>query len=105
VSDCEAAIDWDAGALRLRKRASHVEWEKKTMRTILALGLLISLSAAANAATVHHHRRHAVASQRTVIDSVPGFAYAPAEQPRAYQPVPYSDQPSPYDNRYPNWGG
>jgi hypothetical protein len=66
------------------------------MRTILApglsLGLLISLSAAANAATVHHHRHHvAVHSSRgTIIDSVPD---------------PYNDQPSPYDNRFPNWGG
>ena len=81
------------------------------MRTILAsalsLGLLLLLSAAANAATAHHHRRHvAVHSSRgTIIDSVPGYAYAPAEAPRVYQPDPYNDQPSPYDNRYPNWGG
>jgi hypothetical protein len=81
------------------------------MRTILvsglSLGLLISLSAAANAATVHHHRRHAAvhSSQGTIIDSVPGYAYAPAEAPRIYQPDPYNDQPSPYSNRYPNWGG
>jgi hypothetical protein len=75
------------------------------MRTIIALSLLISLSAAANAATVHHHRRHAAvhSSQGAIIDSVPGYAYAPAEAPRIYQP--YSDQPSPYENRFPNWGG
>jgi hypothetical protein len=84
------------------------------MRTILALGLLISLSAAANAATVHrhrplhHHQGHAAvqSSQGVIVDSVvPGYAYAPTEAPRVYQPDRYNDQPSPYDNRFPNWGG
>ncbi|MBV8698729.1 hypothetical protein [Bradyrhizobium sp.] len=81
------------------------------MRTILAsglsLGLLLSLSVAANAATTHHHRRHAAvhSSQGVIVDTVPGYAYAPEETPRVYQPAPYSDQPSPYDNRFPNWGG
>jgi hypothetical protein len=80
---------------------------ENAMRAVLALGLLISLSAAANAATMHHHRRHAVvqSGRGVIVDSVPGYAYAPAETPRSYQPAPYSDQPSPYDNRYPNWGG
>ena len=81
------------------------------MRTILAsglsLGLLLSLSAAANAATTHHHRRHVAvhSSQGVIVDSVPGYAYAPEEAPRVYQPDRYNDQPSPYDNRFPNWGG
>ena len=85
------------------------------MRTILAsglssglaLGLLLSLSAAANAATTHHHRRHAAvrSSQGVIVNSVPGYAYAPPEAPRVYQPDPYNDQPGPYDNRFPNWGG
>jgi hypothetical protein len=84
------------------------------MRTILAsglsfglsLGLLLSLSAA-SAATTHHHRRHAAvhSSQGVIVDSVPGYAYAPDESPRVYQPDRYNDQPSPYDNRFPNWGG
>ena len=73
----------------------------------LSLGLLLSLSAAANAATTLHHRRHIAvhSSQGVIVDSVPGYAYAPAEAPRVYQPDRYNDQPSPYDNRYPNWGG
>jgi hypothetical protein len=81
------------------------------MRTILAtglsLGLLLSLSAAANAATTHHHRRHVAvhSSQGVIVDSVPGYAYAPAEPPQVYQPDRYNDQPSPYANRFPNWGG
>jgi hypothetical protein len=56
---------------------------------------------------VHHHRRHAAihSSRGVIVDSVPGYAYAPAEAPRYSQPSPYSDQPSPYDNRFPNWGG
>jgi len=81
------------------------------MRTILAsvlsLGLLLSLSAAASAATTHHHRHHVAvhSSQGVLMDSVPGYAYAPAEAPRVYQPDRFNDQPSPYDNRFPNWGG
>ena len=73
----------------------------------LALGLLLSLSAAANAATAHHHRRHAAvhSSQGVIVDSVPGYAYAPDASPRVYRPDPNNDQPSPYDNRFPNWGG
>ena len=77
------------------------------LSSVLSLGLLLSLSAAANAATAHHHRRHAAvhSSQGVIVDSVPGYAYAPAESPRVVQPDPYNDQPSPYDNRFPNWGG
>jgi|KBSMisStandDraft_5_1062788.scaffolds.fasta_scaffold1562163_2 hypothetical protein len=77
------------------------------LSSVLSLGLLLSLSAAANAATAHHHRRHAAvhSSQGVIVDSVPGYAYAPEEAPRVYQPDRYNDQPSPYDNRFPNWGG
>jgi hypothetical protein len=80
------------------------------MRTILALGLLVILSGAANAATVYHaHRHHAVvrSNQGLILsDPASGFAYVPSGPPIHYQPAPYyNDQPSPYDNRYPNWGG
>ena len=77
------------------------------MRAILALGLLIALSAAADAATVHH-RRHAVVSpnQGYTQGVRSGFAYAPVGAAIRDQQVPYyNDQPSPYENRYPNWGG
>jgi hypothetical protein len=70
------------------------------MRSILALSLLVTLCAAANAATASHsHRRHAP-------DPASGFAYAPPRPPIHYQAAPYyNSQPSGYGNRYPNWGG
>jgi hypothetical protein len=76
------------------------------MRSILALSLLITLYTFANAATVSHsQRQHAVvrAKQRVTVGPVPGFAYAPPGPPVRYHPAPL--EPSPYDNRYPNWGG
>lgn len=78
------------------------------MRSILALSHLITLCASANAATMSHsHRRHAVvrAKQSVIVGTVPGFAYAPPGPQVHYHPAPLGDQPSPYDNRYPNWGG
>lgn len=72
------------------------------MRYILAFSLLITLHASASAANTSHVRRqHAVdrARQGVTADTVPGFAYAP---PVRY---PARPEPSPYDNRYPNWGG
>jgi hypothetical protein len=78
------------------------------MRSILALSLLITLYAFADAATASRsHRRHAVvrAKQSVIVGTVPGFAYAPPGPPVHYQPAPLGNQPSPYDNRYPNWGG
>jgi len=74
------------------------------MRAILALGLLITLCASADAAPAHH-RRHATANPNQGYSerAVSGFAYAP-DGPAVRQ-VPYDDQPSVYDNRYPNWGG
>ncbi len=74
------------------------------MRFILALGLLITLCATADAATARH-RRHVVVStnQGYASRALSGFAYAPAG-PTVRQ-LPYNDQPSPYENRYKNWGG
>jgi len=76
------------------------------MRSILALCLLITLSAFADAATASHpHRRHAVVrvKQSVMVGTVAGFAYAPLGPPVRYHPAPFA--PSPYENRYPNWGG
>jgi hypothetical protein len=62
-----------------------------TMRSLLILGLLMSLCASANAATLHHHRsRHHVVIPPGVAssyDAVPGWTYA----------APYNDAPSYYD--------
>ena len=77
------------------------------MRSVLALGLLLSLCASANAATVHHHRRHIAVSpnQGLILGPASGWAYAPP--PVRYAPAPYyNDQPDPrVDNPYKNWGG
>ena len=72
------------------------------MRSILALGFLITLSAFPDAATASQaHRQHAVvrAKRSVTVDTVPGFANAPTVR------YPAPSEPSPYDNRYPNWGG
>ncbi len=79
------------------------------MRSILALSLLITLCASANAASVHHaHRRHAIVRPNPSLPlgyTVPGWAYAPAGPRVQYGPAPEDDQPSVYDNRFKNWGG
>jgi len=70
------------------------------MRYVLALSLLMTLYASANAATMHHaHRRHAIVRSQPLISSDPasGFGYAPR-----YQPGPYT---KPYEERFKNWGG
>jgi hypothetical protein len=78
------------------------------MRAILALSFLITLCASADAATAHHRRHTTVSPNQGYTQGVrSGFAYAPAGPVVREQQVPYyyNDQPSPYDNRYPNWGG
>jgi hypothetical protein len=80
------------------------------MRYILALSVLAALCGTADAATASHaHHRHAVvrANQGLILsDPASGFAYEPRGPAIRYQPAPYyNDQPSVYDNRYPNWGG
>ena len=67
------------------------------MRSILALSLLVTLCASANAATVHHaHRRHAIVRPNQGMfasDPASGFAYAPAGPPIQ---APYNDYNEPY---------
>ncbi|WMT75915.1 hypothetical protein [Bradyrhizobium sp. Ash2021] len=62
------------------------------MRSVLALGLLIALSASAEAATIHHFRsRHHVFIRRDVASSfaaVPGWAYEPPRPPIHYNDTP-----------------
>ena len=63
------------------------------MRYILALGLLIALSASADAATAHHRRHAVVDSTQGFTPGVrSGFAYAPGG-PAA----PYNDYNEPYN--------
>lgn len=70
------------------------------MRSILTLSLLITLCAAANAATVHHaHRRHAVvgSNQGTITSNPPsGFAYVPSGPPIEYRRAPHNEYNEPY---------
>jgi hypothetical protein len=74
------------------------------MRAIMALGLLITLCASADAATVHH-RRHATVSPNQGYSqrAVSGFAYAP-DKPVVHDQFE-STRPSIYDNKYERWGG
>src|SRR6266404_7441073 len=58
---------------------SHFPWSKLTMRSVLALGLLITLCASANAATVHRSKSregHLRPDQRVTVPkgyAVPGW--------------------------------
>ena len=68
------------------------------MRSVLVLCLLIPLCAAANAATLHHHRtRHNVIIRLSVASSfaaIPGFAYRPPPPVVHYEDTPTYDDPS-----------
>ncbi|MBR0712581.1 hypothetical protein [Bradyrhizobium liaoningense] len=71
------------------------------MRTILALGILVALTASASAGTVQHRRHAAPAAQNFAPKLTPraaeGYAYVPYA-------APYS-APAGYGNPYQNWGG
>jgi hypothetical protein len=74
------------------------------MRAILALSLLITLCASADAATAHHRRHVAVSPNQVFTPAVrSGFAYAP-DGPAIHDQFE-STRPSIYDNKYQNWGG
>jgi len=78
------------------------------MRSLLALSLLISLCASANAATVRHAHRHAAhPTQGLIMSPASGWGSAPSGPRAQYAPGPvYNDQPDPrVDNPYKNWGG
>jgi hypothetical protein len=72
------------------------------MRSILVLGLLMTLCASANAATLHHHRtRHHVVIPPGVASSyaaIPGWTYAPPPPAVRYDDTPSYNDPS-------KWGG
>src|SRR6266436_3395271 len=69
-----------------------------TMRSILVLGLLMTLCVSANAATLHHHRtRHHVVIPPGVASSfaaVPGWTYAPVSPAVRYDDTPSYNDPS-----------
>ncbi|MFH0296451.1 hypothetical protein AAFX91_04300 [Bradyrhizobium sp. 31Argb] len=93
VTDREAAMPWDDGgsnALHQMKEGDRLIGVN-AMRAFLALGLLISLSASASAATMHHHfePRHIMVPPGPFY-AVPGWAYEAPRPPVHY----YDDTPS-----------
>lgn len=74
------------------------------MRAILALGLLITLCASADAATAHHRRHTTVSPNQGYSErALSGFGYAPGGP--VVRDQFESTRPSVYDNKYQNWGG
>lgn len=70
----------------------------------LSLGLLITLSASADAGTAHH-RRHVAASPTQVYAPAVRSGYAYAPDGPVIRDQFESSRPSVYDNKYQNWGG
>lgn len=58
------------------------------MRPLFTLGLLITLCASANAATVHHSPHHVITHPNE------GWAYAAPRAPINYDDIPSYDDPS-----------
>jgi hypothetical protein len=63
---------------------------ENTMRSFLALGLLITLCASASAATVHHSPHH------VIVHPGESWAYAGPRPPVHYDDTPSYDDPSKY---------
>ncbi|MCA6106761.1 hypothetical protein [Bradyrhizobium cenepequi] len=65
------------------------------MRTFLAFGLLIALSASANAKTVHHHHepRHVIVRPAPFY-AAPGWEFAAPRPPVHYDDTPSYNDPS-----------
>jgi hypothetical protein len=68
------------------------------MRSILILGLLMTLCASANAATLHHTRHHVVLPPGVASSfaAVPGPTYAPPPPAVHYDDTPSYNDPSKY---------
>jgi hypothetical protein len=74
------------------------------MRTILALGLLFTLCASADAGSAQRKRHVVVSPNQGFTPAVrSGFAYVPAG-PMVHDQFE-STRPSIYDNKYERWGG
>jgi hypothetical protein len=80
-----------AGAGAARGSEPYVNWSN-AMRSLLALGLLITLCASASAATMHHSRHVIVRPSQGY--AVPGWAYAAPRLPIHYDDSPSYDDPS-----------
>jgi hypothetical protein len=78
------------------KRRSTMLNGASTMRSLLALGLLMTLCASASAATVHHPRHQVIArsSEGFLGYAVPRWAYAAARPAVHYDDTPSYDDPS-----------
>jgi len=78
------------------KRRSTMLNGANTMRSLLALGLLMTLCASASAATVHHPRHHVIArsGEGFLGYAVPRGAYAAAGPAVHYDDTPSYDDPS-----------
>lgn len=70
------------------------------MRSVLVLGLLIAVSASAQAATAHHHytRHHIFISPRVASSyaAVPGWGFKTPRPSIRYDDVPSYNDPSKY---------
>jgi hypothetical protein len=64
------------------------------MRAFLALGLLIALSASANAASMHRLRRHHVITSPGPVYAIPGREFAAPRPPVHYDDTPSYNDPS-----------
>ena len=90
--------DWDDEQRALLPGSEQLE--QVSMRSLLTLGLLISLTAYASAATIHgpHTRHRAVAHHGQVVSSgdfvVPREAYAAPRPPIYYNDTPSYNDPS-----------
>jgi hypothetical protein len=96
VIDRGAAADW-GGAVCTSHDKDGSAIGANAMRSVLALGLLMTLCAAANAATVHHSKpRHLVRPNQglTFGHAVSGWAYAPPRQPVQFHDTPSYNDPS-----------
>jgi hypothetical protein len=96
-TDLEAATDCGGAASASRKNGGR-SIGAKAMRSILALGLLITLCASANAATMHHPKpRHVIVNPGRGPPpgfAVPGWAYAAPRPPVHYDDTPSYNDPS-----------
>ena len=66
---------------------------ENAMRSVLALGALITLGSLASAATAHHSRHHAIVRHSQGY-FVPGWAYAAPRQRARYDGAPSYNDPS-----------
>ncbi|WP_245474625.1 hypothetical protein [Bradyrhizobium sp. Leo121] len=96
VTDRDAAIPWyDGGPSALHgMRAGDKFIGVNAMRTFLALGLLITLSASASAASLHHFRPEHVIIPPGPVYAVPRWEFAAPRPLMHYDDTPSYNDPS-----------